>query len=336
MAKQAGPDDKQSAPRKRRRRQPTGMDTEPSRQSLDELPLRVLRFLRGVSSSNEIASILVQRGYGAREHEEGWELLRKSFPFIEPVDRSRAGAQAATLEVQRWHDTTLRIARASLKRRFPAYAGLLGAEAPSLAQDADVAAILDRLDQLERQASAKPVLDLLATRGITKEVRRQIREVVRTAQGLELGRPVSGAFGKQEQSRKAARAELLALHGYFAEWSEIARTDIKRGDLLVRLGLASRKRGGVGEHGGSTRPPSKVFYRRLHVESPHSAGRKHMFYRQSRRLARCVPRRQYAIARELTRPQRSRWCLAAGQASPARPPKHPRACIPVVGARVAG
>ncbi len=49
----------------------------PSRQTLDALPWRVIRFLMGVASSPDICRALSARGYGQQEHDYAFARLQQ-------------------------------------------------------------------------------------------------------------------------------------------------------------------------------------------------------------------------------------------------------------------
>ena len=51
----------------------------------------------------------------------------------------------------------------------------------------------------------------------------------------------------REPSRRAAAAEHSWAWAWYREWSEIARTVIQRGDVLIRMGLRSPSRRSAAE-----------------------------------------------------------------------------------------
>jgi len=54
---------------------PSSSSASPSRQILEELPPRALKFLSALSKSSTLHAALAARGYEEADHQEGWELL---------------------------------------------------------------------------------------------------------------------------------------------------------------------------------------------------------------------------------------------------------------------
>jgi hypothetical protein len=76
---------------------------------------------------------------------------------------------------------------------------------------------------------------LLAKRGLAAKERDRLQSLVEVALGptetLAAPAPDSGA----------RRQKLVALRGWFDEWSSAARAVVKKRGYLIRLGLATRK-----------------------------------------------------------------------------------------------
>ena len=219
----------------------------PSRQVLDELPGRVLKFLGAVARFGTIHAALVERGYAAVDHREGWELLHQVSGFHLPdlVDQGEA-ARRAMAELDAWDEPNFRLIRASLRRRHPLQAAFVfDGLAPAVGAGAvvSVATLLDRLDALEsspeRKATRKAdhaALETLTKRGISRNERDRLRGLIATA-----STPAKNEAPEREDDDAEHRQALLKLRGWYVEWSETARAVIKRRDHLIRLGLAKRK-----------------------------------------------------------------------------------------------
>ncbi len=222
--------------------------TTPSRQVLEELPGRTVKFLRAVGTNRVIAAVLATRGYTTAVHREGWHLLHAVSGFeddMPPAVDEDPGVRDAVAAIDAWDEPNFRIARATLAMKFPEQEAALfaGGLAPAVGVGAllTVKTFLDRLDALEHGSKTdKAALARLAERGITKDERKRLRGLLTQAASAanigpaeEPAQP-AGADKKQE--------ELIALYAWFSEWSEVARTLIKRRDHLIALGLASRKK----------------------------------------------------------------------------------------------
>lgn len=227
------------------------IETNPSDTVLDEAPARALKFLAAMSTNAYVWAALARRGYSDAEHEKGWQLLFKATGYRKPlapaVDRSEASAAIA--EIDAWDEPTFRVSRAAL-------AGPFREQCEYLFQDLEpqtgagaivsVTTFLDRLDALDggdksRAATKKKdhaAVAKLAERGITPEARKGMRKLLATALTAppELA-PEATADGNAE-ARRAAKGELRQ---WYAEWSEVAKADLRRRDHLILLGLAKRK-----------------------------------------------------------------------------------------------
>ncbi|AGP35225.1 hypothetical protein SCE1572_12285 [Sorangium cellulosum So0157-2] len=230
----------------------------PSRQVLAEVPGRALRFLSAAGKNRQIRALLRERGYTDEDHREGWELLHRASGFGtgEPDEVEDAEVGKAVAELDAWDEPYFRFIRAALLRRHPAQEKFvfdnLTAQAGAAAV-VSVKTLLDRLDALEKSPKRKATrkedhaaLETIAKRGITKEERSRLRQLVDIASG-------GGAAAEEGEGAEDGGAEravidsqehleaLRALHAWYREWSETARAFIKRRDFLVRLGLAHRK-----------------------------------------------------------------------------------------------
>ena len=239
----------------------------PSRQVLEEAPLRALKFLQGVSTFAPIAILLASKGYSQEDHLEGWNLLhvvtgykKPPPPMLEVVE-----VRDAIAELDAWDEPNFRIIHAALQRRHPDQDELVFRDlTPTTGAGAvlTVKTLLDRLDTLEKGKDRKETrtadhaaLATLEKRGITPAERKRVRGLIAIAQrGLSPEALLSDAplqvAALENQSPK--REDLEKLRAWLVEWSETARAVIKRRDYLIRLGLAKRKkqpRNGSGEGG---------------------------------------------------------------------------------------
>jgi len=231
---------------------------QPSRQVLEELPARSLKFLSALSKSTIIYAALAARGYTDVDHQEGWELLLQVTGFRRPPAAAAAestAARDAAVELDAWDEPNFRLIRAALDRRHPeqslfVFEGLTASTGAGAVLG--VATLLDRLDALEKSPERKATrkadhaaLDTLTKRGISAAERTRLRALVTTA--------MTAARTEEEASPTAddtAPTEaLLKLHAWYGEWSEVARAVIKRRDHLIRLGLAKRKKAAKGAPG---------------------------------------------------------------------------------------
>ncbi|MBK9260956.1 MAG: hypothetical protein IPM54_14230 [Polyangiaceae bacterium] len=217
-----------------------------SRQTLEETPARVLTFLRGVGTTAVIRTVLAARGYTQEDHAEGWERLHRVAGYGEGKTISMDNdAQKAIAAIDAWDEPTFRVCRAALERLHPDQAAFVFKDleaATGASSVISVSTFLERLDALEnspeRKSSRKAdhaALATLSKRGITKEEREKMRKLVETAKGF-------GPEVTPDPTAEARHADLAALRAWYDDWSETARTVIKRRDHLIRLGLAKRKK----------------------------------------------------------------------------------------------
>jgi hypothetical protein len=219
-------------------------------ETLEETPQRALKFLRGAGTSLAIRSALATRGYSADDHREGWGYLHDASGYLpsDPIDTLDHDVRDAIRELDAWDEDGFRLVRASLERRYPAVAAkVLDGLGPSVGTAAvlGVRSLLERLDRLEKSKSKddREAVVLLAKRGLDLMERRRLWGLVRVAQTIPESAEVRAveASASRKASQDAHVASLVALRAWYEEWSNIARTCIKRRDHLILLGLAKRK-----------------------------------------------------------------------------------------------
>jgi hypothetical protein len=250
--------------------------TEPdlSDATLERTPGRVLDFLSAVGRYRVVRAILAAHGYGKSMHEQGWTLLRATGTWTQGDDDDddddegddgavdqRAGAALA--QVDAWDEDAFMLIDGALKYDHPAQHRQL-TKGLQPAQGAASVVVVDellvRLDDLERgpraakgrrpakdtrpkakRAADLTALQVLASRGISEETRRTMRQLVELARAFgPVDVPTKAQLAEQDASENARRQALLNLRKWWESASSIARVHIKRRDYLIRLGLAER------------------------------------------------------------------------------------------------
>jgi hypothetical protein len=222
-----------------------------TRETLEDTPSRVLPFLRAVGTSVPIRSILRARGFTADEQKLGWTLLHAVSGFTDEAKAETVDVRVrdAINTLDAWDEDGFRIVRAAFTRLHPAQKEfVLAGIGPSVGAGAvtGVKALLGRLDALEkgpeRKATRKEdqaALATLAARGIDAKERARLADLVHAAESA------TETEAPDESGRAAREAVYLkalgALRVWYVDWSEMARSVVKRRDYLIRLGLAKRK-----------------------------------------------------------------------------------------------
>lgn len=224
--------------------------------TLIDVPGRALKFLLAVGTESAIRAALSTRGYDHAEHDRGWSLLHAVAGY-EQEQATKAPSSEAARAVKKlddWDEEGFTLVSASWQYNFPAqYAfvtsGGLHAERGGGAVKA-VKTLLDRLDALEsspdRGATREQdhaALALLAKRRLDSEKRAQLRALIAQAEVFE----EVPAKVDTSASLLDDRQKRLALYAWLTEWSQIARTAIRRRDHLIRMGLAKPKARKKGE-----------------------------------------------------------------------------------------
>lgn len=223
------------------------MHRQVSQRVLEDTPMRALRFLRGLALREGIRAALSTVGFHDADMVEGWDLLHAASGFQKvkalPADEF---ARTAMRELDSWDEDGFRLASAALKRRFPAQHAFLFRElAASTGASAvlGVRTFLERLDALESAADRAATrqedlaaLEQLARRGINSAERARLRSLVEAVQKAAVVPAPT-----QQDTDAEHLAHLVALRGWYEEWTDTARSVIKRRDHLILLGLASRR-----------------------------------------------------------------------------------------------
>jgi hypothetical protein len=243
--------------------------TDPSDDVLGRLPARAFTFISTLSTSRPIFALVAARGLDKDILADGWKKLHAvsgyavdgAAPSVDVSPETRA----ALVEVDAWDEPNFAVTRAALAVGYPSACeflmnGLEAAQGRGAIQS--VGTYLRRLDALEsgkgrdkhEHKTDKAAIAKLASRGITSEVRARLEKLVASLEeGPDDAEPAASPAVPLSGPRRAA---LVALYGWFFEWSETARAVIRRRDYLIRLGLAQRKPkktapgGGTGTSGG--------------------------------------------------------------------------------------
>ena len=217
-----------------------------SQRTLEETPQRVLRFLRAAANRPFIRGKLNEYGFTNEDQAEGWRLLHAASGFGAEAAPALddGGVRAAIDALDEWDEDGFRLARAALVRRHPEQAERVFHDLEATRGAGAVIGVqrfLERLDELEAGTEAdRAALATLATRGIDATERERLAGLLAVAQSApEVTLPDEEEL---EAARDAQREKLEALRAWFMEWSETARSVIKRKDHLISLGLARRNR----------------------------------------------------------------------------------------------
>jgi hypothetical protein len=220
------------------------LSSTPSRQVLEEVPVRALKFLGAVSRIFGIRVALATRGYDEAEHQRAWVLVQYLYGYGPGGGSSThdMAVRESVAVLDDWDERGFRVASAALNHRHPAQHDFLFQDLEPAQGDAAVLTVgifLDRLDALESSPDRgdtrdadRAALETLAKRGIGPEERARLRKLVNLAKTV---RPPPD--DNQERLEK-----VLALHAWLEEWVEMAKLSITRRDHLIALGIVKRRK----------------------------------------------------------------------------------------------
>jgi hypothetical protein len=205
----------------------------------------VVTFLDAVTRNAPIRAALRAGGYGPSDHEEGMLLLLSACPYRgHGLDPSQDNpARDATNQLRTWARTHFSRLSAAIDRLHPEASWIfegLDTTEPSNAV-LGVATLLERLQTLRHEA----VDATLGKRGLHAQQRQELTELVATAKRATPPRETLPNNAAEPTSAAVDQAR-LELYRWYCDWSTTARTLVKRKDLLIRMGLARRRRGGEG------------------------------------------------------------------------------------------
>lgn len=238
---------------------------------LELAPERATRFLKAVAGSAALQRALRPHGFTPAEFDRGKALLFDSLgglPEHEPTSPEDAEVERARNAFTELSQTDQGIhARisAALDHHFAAisarvFAGIKpGTGAAAIGY---ILALTARLAALRGTEEGRKALALLATRGFPAAEIERLRRLANLALGApeageadeadEAAEPIEdpaeaeGAEGAAEAIEAPADTRHVATVGLLAwltEWSIVARSVIKRRDLLISLGLLERRSG---------------------------------------------------------------------------------------------
>jgi len=212
---------------------------------------RALNLLSGIARFPEIAGALSGYGYSQEEHALGWALIAEAGGknlMVIPHEVTPNVVRDAIAMIDGWDESTFRLASKALLRGHPAqHAFVFEGLKPDtgLGSVLAVQTFLERLTALEssveREATREAdtaALATLASRGINREERERMGELVRLAQSIPTGGGASAeeAAATREEQRKAA---LIELHFWWDDWAEVARQCISKRLYLRAMGLVT-------------------------------------------------------------------------------------------------
>jgi hypothetical protein len=167
----------------------------------------------------------------------------------------------AIAELDASDEDVFRRVRACLGRLHPEQAKVvLDGIAPTDGPGA-VMGMLTLLDRIDGLAKSKNKADhaavaTLAKRGLDERERTRFRDLVRVAM-KGTSEPEQTIDPEAEQRAQNRQRALVQLRAWYEDWSEMARSVIKRKDRLIRLGLARRKSpSSAGARNGPSKPPA--------------------------------------------------------------------------------
>ena len=216
---------------------------------LSEKLSRVLKLLVGVRNPR-VFSILTTRGFTQEDLDEGWDLftpaagakLRYTGRRGDPLAPDVAGRLLGDLD--HWENSWFPVVSATLERHHPEIHEVVFknlSQTSGVEVVVSVGTLLDRIEKMKETEEGPKADELLCSRGLTPEVRAQAATIVeRLKRSEEAALPEIDLDSKEEQERALAGA-----WGWYREWSQIARTLITRGDVLIRLGLRKPIRRGA-------------------------------------------------------------------------------------------
>jgi hypothetical protein len=186
----------------------------------DDLPAKVLAFLRGVSVCPAARTILEAAGYGEAANNQGWDGLHVVCGYRNALLRpasTDASARAAIVELDKFDEPGIRRIRAALQHEHPEQARFV-LDSLEPAKGAESVVVVDRLlarlgtlaqgrGDATREAD-KAAMATLAKRGFTQEKLSHLTELVQIAQSK-----VSTAQASADQVAAAEKA-MSALHAW--------------------------------------------------------------------------------------------------------------------------
>lgn len=204
----------------------------------------ILQFLVGVRHP-QVRALLAMRGFDDAALEEGWEAFDvasgRRLAYTAPFGQLLAEDDTRKLIelIDGFENDWFPVANATLGRHFPrirdeVFQNISQTSGPEVI--VSVGTFLERIQAMETAPTAETesALALLKQRGLTQALRRETRALVeRVRRGSDVTLPEIDAASAAERDKA-----FEAAWAWYSEWRQIARTVIRRRDILIRLGLA--------------------------------------------------------------------------------------------------
>ena len=219
--------------------------------TLTEKLERNLAFLMGARHPR-IFAILSTRGFDQEILAEGWDLFslaagaRLRFSGTRTYLLSPDEARELIAKLDSIENMWFPVVSASLLRHFPdiraeVFHNLSQTEGSEVL--VSVGTLLTRIEEMKKTEEGAKADELLIKRGFNEKLRAEIKTLIdRLKTAGESPVPEIEPSTREEQQKATAAA-----WAWYREWSTITRTVIKRGDMLIRLGLRRKKRAVVVE-----------------------------------------------------------------------------------------
>lgn len=211
--------------------------------TLNRVPARALKMLGYIGRTRPVFAVMQAGGFTQADLQEGWALLHATAGYVAtsaaPARDEKAAESLAFLDA--WDEPNFRRLRAAVRRKHPqAESFLFDGISPGVGTEAiiSVSTLLDRVDRLARGPHAQ-ALATLEARGLTPQVRAELREHITIAKGVNAP-AVDDSCEKEAAARH--RQALVELKMWFDDWAETARTAKLSRFHLIHLGLAKPKK----------------------------------------------------------------------------------------------
>ena len=214
--------------------------------TLNDKLWRMLSFLVGLRDPRLFA-VMATRGMTPEIFEEGWNLFTTAAGA--KLRYTSTGGLCGSPEETKllaalddWENSWFPILSATLSRHLPAmhekvFENLTQTSGKGVI--VSVGTLLDRYASLSGSPNGDAAVQLLESRGFTAEARKPAEDALAKLCAIgEAVVPDIEPSSKEEQDKALEEA-----WAWYREWSTIARTLFKRGDILIRLGLRKMRRG---------------------------------------------------------------------------------------------
>jgi len=223
---------------------------------LSRTAARAFRLLVSLARTPRLLFAMRKRGFTLEEQARGWayiDAVAGRGEVTAPEAELDESVETAIERVDHWVTVNLPVMKAALRYRHGAQYEFLFNGGVGVAHGADAvrvaATLMVRLDAMEKsperestRADDRAALQTLVARGVTADDRQQVAARILLIQRAGAEAEETEAAVKRSLP-PAANDPRVALYMWFSEWSEIARAVIARRADLIKLGLASPRRG---------------------------------------------------------------------------------------------